>query len=1216
MSGAGIRRASRAAAGALVALAVAGGGAIGASSPKSPGDVRASADGGFEALSPGQRLRFHFSRDGVRIAPRPSPSPGWGWGLEYLAPRSGEAPAPEPASRLDPSPDGVEYFRDGIDEWYLVSDRGLEQGFTVEAPGGAEEGSDPSLRVDLAMRGNLSWRLEGDGRSLTLLEPGGSPVLRYGDLNATDADGRDLDAHLELHETSVRRAPDLVIVVDVAEAEFPVTIEARIVSTAGAKPDPERSPGAGSRSAGEGAATRRQGIRTVSGYQLLSAPSNDVCAGAEGIPAGGPFPYLTSVTGDLTDATTSGDPAVPSCQPDVSRSIWYAFTPSLTASYTLSTCASAPTATTVDDTVLAIYTSSGGCGGTFTEIAGGCSDDACAQQSEITATLDAGTTYYVLAWQFGSAAPLAGHTAVQLRVAQRPLVPPANDLCGSAESIPGNGPFPYTTALTSDVTDASTAGDPSGPSCQANVSRSIWYTFTPTATNDYTISTCADAPTGTTVNDTVLAVYTSPGGCGGAFTQLSGACDNDACSFETLQAVVTAHLTGGTTYYVLVWQLGTSAPAAANTAVQLRVTQPGPPSNDVCAGAIPLQLDAPVAGTTALAADDYELSGAGCFGGVGQVASTAPGRDAVYSFTPAAAGEYSVKVTGYSASLNLVSYVASSCPAGSPPVTVGSCLAAANRGTTSTSEEVMCVPLAAGQTAYAFVDENALTAGSPFRIEVNACPREVETNDTPAAANELACGAEGTISPAGEADFFAVGTPAAGSRLFALVDGVASNSTDFDLRATTAADTLEYDDQNDDAPFGSLAPNVAGTPLTGAPAYLRVSQFSSIRIAEPYRLYAAVEPPIGSATPETEPNGTIPQANAAPNGYFYGALSALTDNDVYAFTAAAGDLVLLGLDGDPLRNNTPINAALTLLDASGLPLVAVNDAGSTSSTTSGAGSLTAKNPNSPGEALAYRVSVPGTYYALVTGSTIGDYLLSISAGCRVGPPTDLSVTQIDAPDPVAPTGALAYTVSVANVGAAAATNVRLIDTLPAAATYVSATPSQGSCAGSGPVVCDLGDIAASASATVVVGVTAGASGPLVNTARVASSVTDTNGANDAATESTAVCSGAPAGTPDVSMSPGGLSWTALAGATGYDVVRGGLPALTQSHGNFTTSTEECLANDLPSTSLAYGAAPALGQGFWFLVRGTSCGGSGTYDAGGSQAAGRDAGIAGSAFSCP
>src|SRR5262249_2871810 len=272
-------------------------------------------------------------------------------------------------------------------------------------------------------------------------------------------------------------------------------------------------------------------------------------------------------------------------------------------------------------------------------------------------------------------------------------------------------------------------------------------------------------------------------------------------------------------------------------------------------------------GTTAGASNDYQLSGSACFTGIGQTASTAPGRDVVYSFTASSAGSYSFKVTGYSSASNLVLYAASSCPTGTPPITVTTCLAAANRSATSSAEEIMCLALTAGQQIFLFVDEGALTDGSSFTIEATKCFSEVEPNDTPATANPGVVSLEGSINPGSDIDFYSLGTPAAGSRIFAIVDGVASNSSDFDLRVTTDTDTLEYDDANNDLAFGSLSANVAGTIATGAPLYLRVNNFSAIA-SEPYRLYYSIRPPIAAAVAETEPNNTIGQANTAAVNYF------------------------------------------------------------------------------------------------------------------------------------------------------------------------------------------------------------------------------------------------------------------------------------------------------------------------------------------------------------
>lgn len=785
-----------------------------------------------------------------------------------------------------------------------------------------------------------------------------------------------------------------------------------------ASPKPKRDSGGDPQSAaildgdeGEKKAEEEEGPGSDEAEAFVP-PLNDQCSGAEVIPAAGPFPYTTALTADITSATTTGDPVpVPPCtfgfpMATVSRSIWYRFMPSAEGTFTIASCADAPTGSTVDDTVMAIYTSSGGCGGVFTQVPGACNDDGCNvedAQSVITSVLTAGTTYHIVVWEFGTAPPTAGNTAVQLRVSYvpPPPPPPANDRCAAAAVIPPAGPFPYLTP-TVDITSATTADD---PAFCAPLSHSVWYTLTPSETAVYEITTCQLQAPGTTVQDTVLGTFTSAGGCSGPFTPI--ACDDQdaTCTGGSSRSRVTAQLDAGTTYLIIAGSLGGGTPNPGN--LQLSIGQVFPPPNDTCQQALPLTLNLPVAGSTSLAAADYELAGAACFTGIDQKVSAASGGEVVYRFLAPATGAYVFRVTGYAAvssappSPNLVLYVAGSCPLATPgsPIVVGSCLGAANRTeppasatNSNTAEEVSCLPLSAGQVVFVFVDDDAAGgAGSGFRLEANRCAIESEPNGTPATASALSCGMEGTITPAGEADFYALGAPAANARVFALADGVAAKTNDVRMRVTTSADTLECDDDDNDTPFGALSPDVGGTILTGAASYLRIDHFSAAAQMQPYRLYAAIQPAIGSATAESEPNGTLAQASTNASNYFSGSLAGpapSSDIDLFKFTAVPGALIMLNLDADPLRNATPINAAFALLDASGAVLVAVNDVGSTSVTTSGAGTLTSLTPRSPAEGIVYRTATGGTFYAKVsTGTTsatsigAGDYLLSISLDC-------------------------------------------------------------------------------------------------------------------------------------------------------------------------------------------------------------------------------------------
>jgi hypothetical protein len=97
-----------------------------------------------------------------------------------------------------------------------------------------------------------------------------------------------------------------------------------------------------------------------------------------------------------------------------------------------------------------------------------------------------------------------------------------------------------------------------------------------------------------------------------------------------------------------------------------------------------------------------------------------------------------------------------------------------------------------------------------------------------------------------------------------------------------------------------------------------------------------------------------------------------------------------------------------------------------------------------------------------------------------------------------------------------------------------------------------------------------------------------------------------------------LSWAAVPGAAGYDIVRGLVSVLEATAGSFTAATESCLANDLAATSVVDPGLPAEGEAFWYLVRAVGCGGPGSYDSSGpGEVTGqRDPGIALSGERCP
>ncbi len=104
-----------------------------------------------------------------------------------------------------------------------------------------------------------------------------------------------------------------------------------------------------------------------------------------------------------------------------------------------------------------------------------------------------------------------------------------------------------------------------------------------------------------------------------------------------------------------------------------------------------------------------------------------------------------------------------------------------------------------------------------------------------------------------------------------------------------------------------------------------------------------------------------------------------------------------------------------------------------------------------------------------------------------------------------------YTLTVSNGGPASASSVTVSDAIPAGMTYISVTPSQGSCTGTAILSCTLGVIANGGSATVTIVAMNTSFGTKANTATVSntgSAEYDPNLLNNISTATTTVTGGA------------------------------------------------------------------------------------------------------------
>ncbi len=161
-------------------------------------------------------FRLTFTPEGVRVTPRTSAGPDWSWGLQLTGiGRAGDLRRPE-AARLRVNGERVELVRGRLTEWYVNDERGLEQGFTLDEPW---PGADDELVVRMAVTGSLQPKMEAGHRAIGFAPPGGATVLRFGQLLAWDATGRELPVRFGLADNG------LEIAVATTGARYPIVID-------------------------------------------------------------------------------------------------------------------------------------------------------------------------------------------------------------------------------------------------------------------------------------------------------------------------------------------------------------------------------------------------------------------------------------------------------------------------------------------------------------------------------------------------------------------------------------------------------------------------------------------------------------------------------------------------------------------------------------------------------------------------------------------------------------------------------------------------------------------------------------------------------------------------------------------------------------------------------------------------------------------------------
>jgi hypothetical protein len=250
-------------------------------------------ESGLQAPNRRHNLRTYFARDGIRVHDRTAPGEPRLLGLSLVALGRGEQRTAVAPGEVASAGERVEIRRPGVVEWYLNSPAGLEQGFTLER---RPQGTGP-LALVLSVAGA---RAELAGSRVLLNTPTGRR-LAFGSLAAADAEGRALPARFES-----AAGEEIALVVDDADARYPLTIDPLLTSTSDALLQGNKA------SAFFGTSVSGAGDVNGDGYA-------DVIVGAEGYDAGSlsegaAFIFLGSASGIASGGAADADTQLESNQ--------------------------------------------------------------------------------------------------------------------------------------------------------------------------------------------------------------------------------------------------------------------------------------------------------------------------------------------------------------------------------------------------------------------------------------------------------------------------------------------------------------------------------------------------------------------------------------------------------------------------------------------------------------------------------------------------------------------------------------------------------------------------------------------------------------------------------------------------------------------------------------------------------------------------------------
>ncbi len=186
----------------------------------------------YRADNPVQRFTAHFGAEDVVIVPRGRGEPVWELGMQLTAWGAAHHLQPVHPAGAIAEDNRVEYRRGPLTEWYVNTAMGLEQGFIIEAP---PDHGITELVLEMTISGDFTPNLVENRQAVTFRHKAANTALTYSNLASWDA----ADAHLEARMDLTAAGSKLRLVIDVAGAAWPVTVDPIIQKVAKLLPTPD-----------------------------------------------------------------------------------------------------------------------------------------------------------------------------------------------------------------------------------------------------------------------------------------------------------------------------------------------------------------------------------------------------------------------------------------------------------------------------------------------------------------------------------------------------------------------------------------------------------------------------------------------------------------------------------------------------------------------------------------------------------------------------------------------------------------------------------------------------------------------------------------------------------------------------------------------------------------------------------------------------------------